>query len=87
MPTLDEMRKKANPYGYNVGTGMIERAFAEGVTLLSDELYHDPQDLDPEKGRVAVSEAFTTGGRLYYHRATGTIFDPFVPTATAPVPK
>lgn len=60
---------QSNPHGYVVGDGFLKKADELGWTLLSDEMYHDPQQPDAEAGRGAWSEAFCDQGRLYWHAA------------------
>ena len=60
---------RCNPHGYVVGDGFIKKADALGWTLLSDEIYHDPQQPAPDAGRTAWSEALCDQGRLVWHAA------------------
>ena len=60
---------QSNPHGYTVGDGFLKKADELGWTLLSDEMYHDPQQPDADAGRSAWSEALCDKGRLYWHAA------------------
>jgi hypothetical protein len=66
-----------NPYGYQVGEGMVKRAAELGWTLLSDEIYHNPRYPDASAHRMAFSEAYCDQGHLYWHDETGILAVPF----------
>jgi hypothetical protein len=64
-----------NPDSYLVGDGMLRKAADLKWTLLSDEVYRDPQ----QRGgtRSAYSHAYCDKGELLYHAKLGVIALPF----------